>query len=295
MVISHIIGGLGNQMFQYAVGRAHSLKFNTSVTLDISGFDNYLLHQGFELQKIFQGSINIAIERDMRNILGWQAAGVFRRYLQSPSMALFRWKSFIVEPYFHYWSGIKCAPRNSYLVGYWQSEKYFSKYSNEIREDFSFNELSSDCNKGIALEISQTNAVSLHIRRGDYVSDAKTVNMLGVCSLQYYQRAISYISKQVENPHFFIFSDDIAWAKENIKLDFPCLFVGHNKGEHSYIDMQLMSLCNHHIIANSSFSWWAAWLNKSDSKIVVAPKRWFRDDFMESQGGDIVPESWVRL
>lgn len=135
--------------------------------------------------------------------------------------------------------------------------------------------------------------MSLHVRRGDYVSDARTHATLGVCSLDYYRAAVRYIADHVEAPEFFVFSDDIAWAQANLELGHPCHYVDHNRGAESYNDMRLMSLCRHHIIANSSFSWWGAWLNPRADKVVVAPARWFA-------GGnrvvdDLFPPGWVRL
>ena len=292
MVISQLIGGLGNQMFQYAAGRARSLELGVPLRLDVSGFANYGLHQGFELQRVFNISAEIATEAEVRGILGWQSSPSIRRVVFRPRMATFRCKGFVIEPHFHYWPGIKNVPRDCYLMGYWQSEKYFSGVSTQIREDFSFRLPMDSQNAKLAEQISQVNAVSLHVRRGDYASNPKNVATHGLCSLDYYSAAIRHISKQVQQPHFFVFSDDIAWAKSNLKIDFPLQYVDHNKGAESYNDMRLMSLCQHHIIANSSFSWWGGWLNPSADKIVAAPKRWFSK---ETNTQDLIPKSWVRL
>jgi hypothetical protein len=114
----------------------------------------------------------------------------------------------------------------------------------------------------------------------------------GLCPISYYQNAINYISAQVEQPYFFIFSDDMGWAKENLKMDLPCIYIDHNHGAESYNDMRLMSLCQHHIIANSSFSWWGAWLNASSNKIVIAPKKWFANN---NNVKDLLPIDWITL
>jgi hypothetical protein len=132
----------------------------------------------------------------------------------------------------------------------------------------------------------------MHVRRGDYASNPKTGATHGLCSLDYYEEAIRYISERVEQPIFFIFSDDINWVKCNLKVDFPCQYVDHNKSMESFNDMRLMSLCQHHIIANSSFSWWGAWLNPGQKKIVIAPRRWFLNS---NNVEDLYPASWVRL
>lgn len=292
MVVSNIIGGLGNQMFQYAAARALSLKLNSPLLLDISGFENYGLHQGFELQRIFNGSTEAASNSDVNEILGWQAPALIRRVVSRPSLTALRCKSFVLEPHFNYWAGISHLTGSCYLNGYWQSEKYFADEAQIIREDFAFKLPMSLQTSEVAKQISQVNAVSLHVRRGDYASNAKTTATHGLCSLDYYHAAIQYIIKHVEKPHFFIFSDDIAWVQGNLKIDFPHQFIDHNKGAESYNDMRLMSLCKHNIIANSSFSWWGAWLNSNAGKIVVTPKQWFA---IKKNTKDLIPKSWVRL
>lgn len=292
MIISNIIGGLGNQMFQYATGRAISLHYGVPLKLDTADFDNYQLHQGFELQRVFDCKAEIADKTDIRRILGWQTLPGMRRILTPSNMAAFRHKGFIIEPHFHYWSNIKSIPRDSYLTGYWQSEKYFLAVADQIREDFSFRLAPKDKNVELAEQIVQVNAVSLHVRRGDYVNNPKTTATHGLCSLDYYHASIRHIAEQIQQPHFFVFSDDIAWVKNNLNIDFPHQYIDHNQGAESYNDMRLMSLCKHHIIANSSFSWWGAWLNPQVNKIVVAPKRWFASQ-IDVQ--DLLPQDWIKL
>jgi hypothetical protein len=279
-------------MFQYAAGRSLALARGQSLRLDISEFAGYALHQGFELQKVFAAQTIIAKEVAVRRILGWQFSPVLQRILARPGMALFRRRGFVVEPYFHYWPEIKNVPRDCYLRGYWQSEKYFQEAAPTIRKDFTFKKTLTKENSDLAERIREKNAVSLHVRRGDYVRNPKTAATHGLCSLDYYQAAIRYISKQVEQPFFFIFSDDITWVKKHLEMNFPCRYIDHNSGADSYNDMHLMSLCRHHIIANSSFSWWGAWLSSHKNKIVVAPKKWFAND---NSTTDLFPQGWVHL
>lgn len=286
------MGGLGNQMFQYAAGRALSLMRGQPLLLDISGFDGYGLHQGFELKRVFNCPAEIADEADVRRVLGWQASPLARRILSRPAMAALRRDSLVVEPHFHFWPGLGRAPKDCYLIGYWQSENHFRDAADAIRQDFTFKQPLKTENARLAEQITQQNAVSLHVRRGDYVSNPQNRTTHGVCSLDYYRAAVRYISDQVRQPYFFIFSDDIAWVKENLKMDTPHRYIDHNHGIESYNDMRLMSLCRHHIIANSSFSWWGAWLNQSESKIVVAPEKWFADG---KKAGDLLPQGWVKL
>ena len=290
MIVSHIIGGLGNQMFQYAAGRTLSLKLGVSLKLDVDDFDGYGLHQGFELDRLFTCKIELATEADKQFVLGWQKNRLIRRILKRPTLAAFRHKHFVVEPSFTYWDGIDSLKGNAYLDGYWQSEKYFYEFASTIRADFAFRLALSDQNAEIATRISKLNAVSLHVRRGDYVSNKKTNSVHGVCTLDYYRDAIEYILKRIESPVFFVFSDEMAWVRNNLKIAAETVFVDHNSGKESYNDMRLMSLCQHHIIANSSFSWWGAWLNSSENKIVIAPKKWFVN---QSNVVDLLPLNWV--
>lgn len=292
MVISRLIGGLGNQMFQYAAGRALSLEGGTCLRLDISDFLNYQLHQGFELPRIFNCTVEIANQAELREVLSWQYSPFVRRVVSKPSMFRFRRAAFVIEPHYHYWSDIHKVHWSCYLMGYWQSEKYFSEVAQQIRKDFSFRLPLENQNVELAQQIDQTNSVSLHVRRGDYVNNPANAATYQICSLDYYQKAIRYIAKRVQQPHFFIFSDDIVWVKNNLKLDFAHHYVDCNHGVESYNDMRLMSLCKHHIIANSSFSWWGAWLNARREKIVVAPKKWF---FNQSDMRDLLPQDWVKL
>jgi hypothetical protein len=293
MIISRIIGGLGNQMFQYAAGRALSLERGQPFRLDVAGFTDYGLHHGFELQRVFNCSAEIGTEAEVRTILGWQFASVIRRAVSRPALTFFRRDGFVIEPHFDYWPGINDVPKDCYLSGYWQSEKYFKNVAEVIRNEFTFKFPLASQNAEVAHKISKVSAVSLHVRRGDYAKNSKTTAMHGLCSLDYYWDAIQYISVHVEQPYFFIFSDDIAWVKSNLKIDFPCQYVDHNYGSQSYSDMHLMSLCQYHIIANSSFSWWGAWLNQNKNKIVIAPLKWFATKQQSTQ--DLIPTSWVKL
>lgn len=291
-VYTSLIGGLGNQMFQYAAGRALALRMNTKVRLDISGFSSYRLHQGFELQRIFACSVEVASISDIDRLLGWQSHPFFRRLLARPSFAAFRRKEFVVEPHFHYWPGINSLKNDCYLSGYWQSEKYFCDAASQIRTDFTFHLPLGNRNAELASQIKQVNAVSLHVRRGDYANNPKTKAMHGLCSLDYYRAAIRQIYERVDQPYFFIFSDDMAWVQKNLKIDSPSVYVQHNFGAESYNDMRLMSMCRHHIIANSSFSWWGAWLNASLEKIVIAPRTWF---VKNNNVNDLYPQGWITL
>lgn len=292
MVISHILGGIGNQMFQYAAGRALSLKYGQRLLLDLSDFTDYRLHHGFELSRVFNVTAEKAEISTVHGMLGWRANRLVKKVLRRPQFIWLRGKKFVVEPHFNYWPEFFNLTDDCYLSGYWQSERYFKPFESIIRQDFTFREPLTGLNSTLGSEISYAQSVSLHVRRGDYVSDSKTGHIMDVCSLEYYRKAISYIAERVECPIFYVFSDDMAWVRQHLFMTFPCTYVDHNRGAESYRDMQLMSLCRHQIIANSSFSWWGAWLNSSPEKLVVAPKSWFCNG---TDDRDLIPNEWIRL
>ncbi len=292
MVISNIIGGLGNQMFQFAAGRGVSLRHHTPLALDISGFSNYTLHQGFELARVFSGIFNVCDEADIRQVLGWWSAKSVRRIFSHLPSFITKGSELALEPHFHYWPGVEHLSSDCYLSGYWQSERYFGDCESQIRADFSFKQPPVGLNAVVAEAIRQCNSVSLHVRRGDYVSNPHTLATHGLCPPSYYEAAIRYMSERVGDAHLFVFSDDMDWVKNSIEINLPHTYVHHNHGSDSHNDMMLMSMCQHHIIANSSFSWWGAWLNPKAGKIVVAPKRWFVN---QRNVEDLIPVGWVKL
>jgi len=291
MIIVQLLGGLGNQMFQYAAARNLALSKQEKLVLDAESFATYDLHH-FELTRVFCCASDFVTEEQFKKTLSWRAYPWIRGRLSYAKLASFRGGAYIVEPHFHYWQGISAVPDDCYLVGYWQSEKYFKECENVIRKDFEFKEPLNEKNAEIASDIDSCNSVSLHIRRGDYVANQKTNSVHGSCSLDYYKEAIAVISERETKPEVFIFSDDIEWVKKHLYLEFPATYIDHNQGRDSYRDMQLMSLCKHNIIANSSFSWWGAWLNTYENKIVIAPNQWFA---IERCSDDLIPEQWVRL
>lgn len=291
MIIVHLTGGLGNQMFQYAFGRANTKRLGVDLALELSN-KTLRIHNGFELGRIFNIQAKVATQADTQAVLGLQRYSVIRHSIKCLGLGNILLARYVEEPYFHFAPQMVAIPDNTYVCGYWQSEKYFREITTVIRSDFSFKQPISKQNAMLAETISPLNSVSLHVRRNDYARDQKINATHGLCSLDYYQAAIRYIAQRVECPHFFVFSDDIAWVENNLKIEFPCQYVGHNQEVESYNDMRLMSLCRHHIIANSSFSWWGAWLNASAGKIVVAPKRWFAN---QTDVRDLFPQGWVTL
>lgn len=292
MVIVKLLGGLGNQMFQYATGRAVAHRLRVELLLDVSGFAHYDLRR-YELDEwAIQARVASSEELASAGVAAHpptllsrmgQALG-FGRPLNS-----FKEASFAYDP------GVLQVAAPAYLDGYWQSDRYFSEVADLLRRDFVLKHQPDINNQRMTVRIHEasTQAVSLHIRRGDYVSNPQTAQYHGVCSLDYYRTAANYISERVSNPHFFVFSDDLAWVSENIKLNHAMTLVNVNGADRGAWDMTLMMACRHHVIANSSFSWWGAWLNPHADKIVVAPKRWFSGASHDTS--DLIPASWVRL
>ncbi|QWC97189.1 alpha-1,2-fucosyltransferase [Polynucleobacter paneuropaeus] len=291
MIVSHILGGLGNQMFQYAAGRALSIRIGSELFVDLSSFKNYELHNGYELDRVFGIESEIASQADLGSLLGWRRSNGAKRILglinrQSLSGNL------TIEPHFHYWSGINQVQDNSYLDGYWQSEKYFSDIKNIIKNDFTFKPKLDIDNENMLCKIKSSIAVGLHVRRGDYILNKKAAKVMHLCDLEYYKKAINHFIKRFQNPKFFIFSDDPGWAFDtfqNFLSNFEIVTI--NSGVNSYVDMQLMASCNHNIIANSSFSWWGAWLNDNPEKIIVSPRKWFFNNRLNSV--DLYCKGWI--
>ncbi len=290
MIISQLNGGLGNQMFQYAVGRALSVKASVSLLLDLSALGNPDASKTYRTYglDVFNIKAEFADKRILKNVKRESSGyGKFQNIFSKPKLR------FIRETGFDYHLIEFNPEENICLHGYWQSEKYFSSIEDIIRRELSVKIEPDNKNKDLSIEISSLNSISLHIRRGDYINNPKTNEFHGVCSLDYYIASMKYIESRLEKPHYFVFSDDIDWCQANIESKHPITYVDNNTAENSYEDLRLMSLCKHNIIANSSFSWWGAWLNTYPQKIVIAPNNWFKDDSIDTK--DLIPESWVRI
>lgn len=274
-----VTGGLGNQMFQYALYLALKEK-GRDVKLDTSFYSNVVMHNGYELEKCF--GVNEPVVKQSKLHL------FFLRLLLK-----IRPKILLQGDLLHFNERVFTS-RSIYKSGYWQSEKYFKSIENQIRETFIFQNIDDD-NKTLAKEISSHNSISLHLRRGDYLGSSM---YSGICTEEYYMNAVEQIMLKIaskQDVKFYVFSDDKDFAKQFIrKLNLPVKLIDYNQGADSYKDMYLMSKCKHNIIANSSFSWWGAWLNSYPDKVVVAPNRWFNTD-NEDCYKDIVPDSWLKI
>jgi hypothetical protein len=292
MICVCLKGGLGNQMFQYAAGRRLACLHKVPLKLDLSWFGEDLPKVTPRSYALGPFSIHAEQATDKEIALLYEPlTGRIRDFLNS--LNPFYRKTHIRARNFHFDPAILRLPDNVCIDGYWQSEKYFSNIAPVIRSDFTVRSEPEGRNREVAAAINGSNAISIHFRRGDYVTDAKNVSRYGVCSIDYYRRAVELVSVRVARPHFFVFSDDPAWAREHFTAPHAMTVVDHNGSDKAHEDLRLMSLCRHHIIANSSFSWWGAWLNPRSDKLVIAPSLWFNETSFDTI--DLLPASWLRL
>ena len=280
-------------MFQYALGKHLSEKNNCELKIDIQGFKKYKLHN-YALSA-YNITENIATNEEVNGFIGIQRYRIikfiFKRFLKTKSAS----ENHILQKHFYFDPEILNLTDNKYLEGTWQSERYFNDIERIIKNDFTVKTPQIGKDLKLGQIIKSTNSVSIHVRRGDYISNPKTNKFHGTCTLDYYHKAINLITQKIDNLHFFLFSDDCEWVKQHLKIDFPLVIVDHNNPDKNYEDLRLMSQCKHHIIANSTFSWWGAWLSENPDKIVIAPQKWFAKEDLNQQTSDLIPDSWIRI
>jgi len=274
-----ISGGMGNQLFQYAAGRAMSLRTGADLALDTS-FYARKRHRTFELSRfplasgisLFSGRLQIA--RKCREFVrhGLRKEPVYR------------------EPHFHYDNGFESLQTPIKLEGYFQSHRYFEPFSEAIRSELEIPQPDDDETRRLAEQIRNVRATTLHIRRGDYVTNSKASQIFAQCTVDYYHRAMEMIPGDAS---VYVFSDDLAWAKKNLRPIKPLVFAEGETRRSGLADFWLMSQGHDQIIGNSTFSWWAAWLSDTDRGMTVAPRKWFVDPAYNDQ--DLIPADWIRL
>jgi hypothetical protein len=291
MITVRLNGGLGNQMFQYAFSRALAISNNTEILIDVDVFDTCEL-RSFEMDKYNINASIFSRKYSKNKILNPQ--NILIKILKKINL-----EALVPNYYFEkellFDRKFLDIKNGAYLEGYFQSEKYFLHIRKILLNEFTIKEGLSPYTKRVAKSIlNSKNSVSLHVRRGDYISVSCTNSIHGNCDLNYYDKSIKHIQEKIKQPAIFVFSDDIEWSKENLNYD-NAIFVESDAKRMPHEDIFLMSLCNHNIIANSSFSWWGAWLNKNKEKIVIAPKKWFLDKDKQKKSGDIVPDSWLKI
>ena len=293
MIIVRYKGGMGNQMFQYAFGRQLARQLNADLVFDPTN----LLYRNNPPDFVYRNYDLDVFRPRYTRFLAPPAllAPVYnlrlKKLSQAVSWAVKRGGAVRKEPHFHFSSEVLDEAREGIIYdGWWQSPKYFAGVEEEVREDFRFSHAIIPQSKDLLARIEGSNAVCLNVRRTDFLK----VDTLNATNKEYFLRGADHLGGQLSEPRFFVFSDDVAWCRENIKLAYPTEFVGHeHKGFKFGNYMQLMTRCRHFLIPNSSFAWWATWLNTGADKLVVAPENWFTDPTIDTS--DLVPESWSRM
>lgn len=279
-----VLGGLGNQMFQYATARAVAHRNDALLRLDLRAFDSYTLRRaGLHRWNI---DAEVASPADLRRHPRW-AIDLSRRMRR-----LGRALRCHVEPSLAFDPQVERLRAPVHLSGYFQSERYFNGIRQLLNAEFTPNKPLSPANRALAEAAAATNSISVHVRRGDYVSEARNVALHGSCSVAYYARAIETLLARHGPATCYFFSDDLPWVREHIRIAAPSVYVDGN-ADAPEVDIHLMSVCRHHVCANSSFSWWGAWLGSHPDKSVVAPTRWFASSQLDA--ADLVPATWLRL
>lgn len=290
MKIVKIIGGLGNQMFQFALYKALQKQFpEEAILLDLHCFNGYHKHRGFEIPKIFDVAYAEANWKEVAkvaypypNFLSWRIGS---RILPCRKTMLMEGVDYAFEP------TALTRKDDTYYDGYWQHEDYFIAIREDILKTFTFPAFEDQRNQEIASLITEKNSCAIHIRRGDYVKDRL---FRGICDIDYYKTSIQRMKKLANPEVFCIFSDDTAWCREHLTAlsgQTETIYVDWNTGEKSFQDMHLISLCKHQIIANSSFSWWGAWLNTNENKVVISPRKWWNN----SEAHTPTSSNWIRI
>ncbi len=282
MLIVKLKGGLGNQLFQYAFGRLLALRRNEELKLDKSGLgaktDTY---RSYALDN-FNIKENIA-----ESVEAYKLEYPYGKL--SKLINIFKTK--LLRQFHIGYEKNLLESKTNYFSGFFQSYKYLEPIKNELLKEITLKENLEEKFQNLLLQMKNVNSVALHIRRGDYVSDAKTKAAHFICDLAYYEKAIRIIKEKIGGVKFFVFSDDIEWAKENLKGE-EFVFVS-GPGVEDYEELILMSLCKNNIIANSSFSFWSAWLNQNQDKVVVAPALWNKR--YNKHYKDLLPDDWIKI
>jgi hypothetical protein len=285
MIVIRLQGGLGNQMFQYAAGLSLANKLDTNLKLDVSWFENM---KEVDTPRFYELG-NFSLQQDFitSNQYYFIYDSMKKRLLSVGKARLSKYS----EPHFQYDNNFEKIKNNTYLEGYFQTEEYFKNLRPLIIKNFAIKNKPSAKSKEIINMAHKYESVSLHVRRGDYVTNKNASKFHGLMGEDYYKKAISIMNKKIKNPKYFIFSDEIDWVKKNFDLPKGSVFITHNKS--GIEDMRIMIECRHNIIANSSFSWWGAWLGQNTDKTVIAPKVWFLDNIINTS--DIIPSRWQKI
>lgn len=291
MIIIRLKGGMGNQLFQYAFGLSLAKKLNTSLRLDLSSLldrsKGNFVYRNYDLSIFNVKATFLTSPSVLEKVYRLKSSLITKMVRQSINKG----RHFVKEVDFHYQQElVDQATTNSIYEGWFQSERYFDDVKGLLRKQFTFKAPLLPRSQSLFHYIQSSNSICLNVRRTDFLK----VDNLNTTNKEYFLKAAEYLAQKIENPVFFIFSDDVKWCEENIVLNHPAKIVDHkHKGIKFGNYLQLMSHCKHFIIPNSSFAWWAVWMNQYEGKMVVAPKNWFNDPSIETN--DLVPKNWIRL
>ena len=288
MIISRIDGGLGNQMFQYAYGFYLAQRAETEFYLDISSYEKqpqhgYLLDHFRIDAEVLPAKLVAKIPRKYRSSVAkvtWLQDRFGLRSLRRHKERDFGFRSSHLQ-----------AGDNRYLVGYWQSEQFFPRMRDELLKQFALRRNLTAQSQEIGGRMAESNSVALHVRRGDYVTSQSAAAIYEHLSVDYYHRCLQMWASQQYRPEVYIFSNDIAWCREQFQLEYPTHFVDHTSADTAFEDLWMMQQAACLVMANSTFSWWAAWLNQRSGRQVIAPSRWFRPGAMD--GSNILCRDWT--
>ena len=281
-------------MFQYAAGKALAVRTGGELKLDLGNcapgaYRPYRLDVfGVRAEPAHESEIPFEFRQSRQRSLMHRARRRLRRLLLSqPAVG----RHVIREMGFAFDDSVISASGDKYLVGYWQSPKYFEDAADVIRSDFALTADQVGVSAGVMSDLARDGTVSVHVRRGDYVTDPVSSSYHGVCSTKYYTDALELLSDRLDVRKVFVFSDDIEWARSELRFAAPTVLMSESGGASDIADFFLMSQCEHHVIANSSFSWWAAWLGRRRDGCVVSPRHWFTDSTIDT--GDLRPPGWL--
>jgi len=293
MIIVNLDGGLGNQMFQYATGLALSLETGQTIRYSTDTIGTHSTPRSLELTEVFNLTINHADADDIKRVVGTlRSQRLARKIFSKPYSRYIRGSRFISDDRLKFAANLanRCR-KGAYLHGYWQSEAYFSHYQEHVLESFKFMPFLDLKNIKCRDEVASSPSIGVHVRRGDYITKAEASQTHYALPESYYLSAIAKLRGRQPQAKVFFFSDDPAWVKKNLcSKIYNSEVIDHNTDNGHHNDMQLLSLCNSIVIANSSFSWWAAWLNRDEHKTIVAPARWFATNSLDSSS--IIPRGW---
>lgn len=285
-IIVRIMGGLGNQMFQYAWGRFLADRLNVPLELDLTTFDEGYEARSFALD-YFNITTKLASREDVALLRKRPFWGVkaFRKLLGVRTGHVRENGNHAID------EGLFSVKPPALLDGYWQCARYMELARSLINKDFQFMRALSSSNEEHLECINASESVALHVRRGDYVSNPTFNAVHGVCSIDYYRKAVALMLDLLKDSRFYVFSDDLSWVSENLDLPQGTVFIDNNQNV-PHEDLRLMTACKHNVIANSSFSWWGAFLGQYSDKQVIAPLQWYAQG---RSSGDFLPSSWLKL